>query len=562
MTEFPVPPALILLAAGLLVGPMRGTARGILLTIAPLLALLAVWNTADGVQLTLPFLGYSLEILEGSAGRRLLGSAFVIALLCGNWFALRRTRWWELTAAQLYAAGALGAVFAGDLISLFLFWEIMAVFAVALVWCGGDEAARAAGIRYAILHLLGAMLLKLGIEATKLRTGSIDLQPLALDNGASWLLLAGLLVNTAVAPLSVWLTDACPRSTPTGSVFLIPFTTVTAALALMQLFPGELPLIGIGLWMMLHGLLYALAQNRPRRLITYAALAQIGFMLCGIGLGHPLADNGVIALAAVHTVSFTLLMMSASATLLLPEGDRGITSPIRYAAPWMPWCALMGLLTLAALPLTGGYTARLLILEAAPVGLWIALQIAMAGNALVALRLGWLLRSRILAALPAGRASRGMAVALALLAALCLLPGLLPGIFYQQLPHFTSFNPYAIGSLLTQLQLLLFAVLAGALLLTRLDIGRKEPADFDWLWRVAGFHIARWTLKRLARIRTRAITQWLAFWQFVNGRRWPEAAMSYRSINGMIFWAVLTLLVLVLAKVISTLPGPVHSGFF
>ena len=61
----------------------------------------------------------------------------------GGLYAYRQAKWYELAAAYAYAAGAIGVSFAGDLITLFLFWELMALFSTVVVWCGGTEEARA-----------------------------------------------------------------------------------------------------------------------------------------------------------------------------------------------------------------------------------------------------------------------------------------------------------------------------------------------------------------------------------------------------------------------------------
>ncbi len=534
MTEWLPPPALILLLAGLLVGPLTGLARQGLLVIAPLLTLAAVLAVGDGVQLTVPFLGYSLELVEGSPMRRMMAAGFALALLAGNLFALGRARWWELAAAQFYAGGAIGVALSGDLISLFLHWELMVVFATVLVWSGGEGAARA-GIRLAILHLLGAMILKLGIESVKHHTGGIDIQPLSLADSANWLLFAGILVNAAIPPVAVWLTDAYPRSSATGSVFLVPFTTLSAVLALTLLFPSEPLLIGLGLWTAAHGLLYALTQRDGRRLVIHALVAQVGFLLCGIGVAAP---GTVVALALNMMFALPLMMMAMSSQLL------GNT-----LTPWLRICATVGALSLAALPLTGGYGPRLTIAADAPAALWLALQVAMAGNALVALRFAMVVRHG------AGNSTSptppGAWLAATLLAFLCLLPGLLPT---SLLPwHDESLAPSSLHlpALVGHLQLLLFAALAGLLILPRLNLARDRVIDFDWLWRVAGFRLANSVVNRLAALRLRVIVAMERLWRALQNRQIPAAVMTYRSTNGMISWAVVTLLVLVLAKAIS-----------
>ena len=277
MTEF-LPPALILLVGAILIGPLRGHLRSVVVLVAPLLTLWAVWQVPDGVVTTAPFLDYVIEPVEGSPLRRLFATIFALMAFVGGLYAFRQAKWYELAAGYAYAAGAVGVSFAGDLITLFIFWEMMALFSTVVVWSGGTPAARAAGVRYAIMHLLGGIILKVGIEGVVVHTGSIDIQPMLATNFDTWMVLIGILINAAAPPLSAWLADAYPESSPTGSVFLSAFTTKTAVLALILLFPGEPVLIWVGIYMVMYGIIYALLENDARRILAYSIVNQVGFM--------------------------------------------------------------------------------------------------------------------------------------------------------------------------------------------------------------------------------------------------------------------------------------------
>ncbi|MGD8482186.1 MAG: proton-conducting transporter membrane subunit, partial [Gammaproteobacteria bacterium] len=310
MIEF-LPPALIMLLGAMLVGPTRGAWRTAVVLLTPLLTLIAIWQVPDGVVMTIAFLEYPIEPLEGSPVRRLFATIFAIMAFGGGLFAYRHAKWYELAAALAYAAGAIGVSFAGDLISLFLFWELMALFSTVVVWCGGTPAARAAGIRYAIMHLIGGVILKVGIEGVMVHTGSIEVQPMLATNFDTWMILIGILINAAAPPISAWLSDAYPESSPTGSVFLSAFTTKTAVLALILLFPGEPVLIGVGLYMVMYGIIYALLENDVRRILAFSIVNQVGFMVCAVGIGTQMAINGAAAHAFAHIIYKALLFMSA-----------------------------------------------------------------------------------------------------------------------------------------------------------------------------------------------------------------------------------------------------------
>ena len=185
----------------------RPNARAIILLVAPLITLWAIWSLPDGVLLTTRFLGYPIEPLEVAPVRRMFATVFTIMAFAGALFSFRTAKTAELGAAFAYASGAVGVSFAGDLITLFIWWEMMAIFSTIVIWCGGTEASRRAGIRYAMMHILSGVLLKIGIEGVYVHTGSLDivtmqalnlnifaLQP--IDNDI-WLLLAGVLINAA-----------------------------------------------------------------------------------------------------------------------------------------------------------------------------------------------------------------------------------------------------------------------------------------------------------------------------------------------------------------------------
>ena len=189
-----IPPAVFMIVAALLIGPARGHLRSAIVLFAPLVTLWFIWQVPDGVAYDVGFLDYRIEPLEGSAVRRLFATIFAIMAFVGGLFAFRQAKWYELAAAYAYAAGAIGVSFAGDLITLFLFWELMALFSTVVVWCGGTPEARQAGIRYAIMHLLGGVILKVGIEGVMVHTSSIEVRPMLADNFEHWMILIVILI--------------------------------------------------------------------------------------------------------------------------------------------------------------------------------------------------------------------------------------------------------------------------------------------------------------------------------------------------------------------------------
>jgi len=491
MIEFVLPPAFAMIIGALLIGVARPALRPLIALATPLVTLYFIWQVGDGIQQTATFLGYEVQLVEGSDVRRLFATIFAIMAFGGVLFAFRQSKWWELTAALLYAAGAIGVSFAGDLLVMFLFWEFMALFSTVVVWCGGTDAARAAGIRYAIVHLFGGIILKIGIEGMMVHTGSIEITALTLNSLDAWLIFIGVLINAAAPPISAWLADAYPESTPMGGVFLSAFTTKTAVLALWLLFPGQPLLIWIGLYMIFYGIIYALLENDMRRILSYAIVNKVGFMITSIGIGTELALNGAAAHAFTHIIYKALLFMSAGA-VLYQTGKRKCSElgGLFRTMPLTTICGTIGALAISAFPFTSGFVSKSMISSAAANDhltlIWFALIAASAGVFLHAgIKFPWLVFFQKDSGLRPPDPPWNMRIAMILFAIGCIALGVFPGLLYGLLPYPVEYVPYTADHVLTQLQLLLFAGLAFFVLLPLMKRTDTLSLDWDWLWRRA-----------------------------------------------------------------------------
>jgi multicomponent Na+:H+ antiporter subunit D len=485
-----IPPAIFMIVAALLIGPARGHLRSAIVLVAPLITLWFIWQVPDGVAYDVGFLDYRIEPLEGSAVRRLFATIFAIMAFVGGLFAFRQAKWYELAAAYAYAAGAIGVSFAGDLITLFLFWELMALFSTVVVWCGGTPEARRAGIRYAIMHLLGGVILKVGIEGVVVHTGSIDIQPMLANNFDTWMMLTGILINAAAPPVSAWLADSYPTSSATGSVFLSAFTTKTAILALILLFPGESVLIGIGLFMVMYGIIYALLENDIRRILAYSIVNQVGFMVCAVGIGTQMALNGAAAHAFAHIIYKALLFMSAGVVVYRTGMNRCTeVGGLFRTMPLTAICGIIGALAISGFPLTSGFTTKTMISQAAAdESLFYVYMLLAAASAGVFLHAGikfpWFVFFQRDSGLRPKDAPWNMGAAMVIFSVLCILLGVAPELLYRFLPYPVEYEAYTPGKVLFYLQLLMFSGLAFFLLLPLMKRTETISLDTDWIWRV------------------------------------------------------------------------------
>jgi len=491
MLEFILPPAFIMIFGAILIGIARPALRPLVALATPLVTLYFIWQVDDGIQQTATFLGYQIQLVEGSALRRLFATVFALMAFGGVLFAFRQSKWWELTAALLYASGAIGVSFAGDLLVMFLFWELMALFSTVVVWCGGTESARAAGIRYAIIHLVGGLILKIGIEGLLIQTGSVEIRALSLDGFATWMVFIGVLINAAAPPISAWLADAYPESSPMGGVFLSAFTTKTAVLSLILLFPGQPLLIWIGLFMIFYGIIYALLENDMRRILSYSIVNQVGFMVCGIGIGTELALNGAAAHAFAHIIYKALLFMSAGA-VLYQTGERKCSNlgGLFRTMPVTTICGTIGALAISAFPLTSGFISKSMINSSAAAEhmafVWFALVAASAGVFLHAgIKFPWFVFFQKDSGLRPDDPPWNMQAAMVLFSVFCVGLGAFPGLLYSLLPYPVDYVPYTADHVVTQVQLLLFAGLAFFVMLPMMRRTLTISLDFDWVYRRA-----------------------------------------------------------------------------
>jgi len=267
MSEMLLHPGLWLILAGIVLAFVRGPARTVVAAGVPVLALVVLWRTPVGVGPSIPFLDFELIPYRIDTLSRLFATVFLMTTAAGAIFSARQPSRIELPAALIYAGAAVGAVLSADLVSLFLCWELMAVASTLVIWAGGTRA-RAASMRYLMVHLFGGVLLMAGITGHVAAGNGIAFSPMQPDGWAHALILAGFLVNAGAPPLWSWIADAYPKASWSGMVFLSAFTTKTAVYVLMRGFPGVEILIPIGMAMVFYGIFYAAVEGDMRRILA------------------------------------------------------------------------------------------------------------------------------------------------------------------------------------------------------------------------------------------------------------------------------------------------------
>ena len=464
MTPEWVHPGLVLIAGAWLVPLLKGRVKRVAMILVPAVALVDCLLLQPGTYGVVRFLEQDLTF--GRVDRLSLVFAYVFALmaLVGMVYALHVKDDAQHVAALTYAGSALGITFAGDFLSLFLFWELAAVSAVFLVWLRRERTAVAAGFRYLLVHLFGGLCLLGGIVLYWSQSGSLAFDDMSAHAGtaAFALILAAFLLNAAVPPLGAWLPDAYPEATVTGAVFLTAFTTKSAVYALVRGFAGTELLVWWGAAMAVYGVVYAVLENDARRLLAYHIISQVGYMVCGVGLGTELALNGTTAHAFSHILYKALLFMGAGAVLEV-TGRRNLSEMggLYKTMPVTLSLYMIGAFAISAVPLFSGFVSKSMVVSAAGeshrAAIFLTLTLASAGTFLhTGLKLPYYMffgRDRGLAA---HEPPSNMLVAMGLAAAACIIIGVFPGLLYAQLPYHVEYAPYTARHVLATLGLLSF----------------------------------------------------------------------------------------------------------
>jgi multicomponent Na+:H+ antiporter subunit D len=539
-----VPPGLILVVGALLLALVKGALRDGLVLLLPLLTLAAVWMVPEGYAAGVPFLDYTLEPVEWSRAGRVFATIFAIMAFVGGLYALRTASTLELVAAFLYAGSAVGVTFAGDLLTMFVFWELMAVGSAMVLWASDQPGAYRSSMRYLLVHLFGGVLLMIGIVSHITATGSADFGPMSLEPWYGWLILAGMLVNAGAPPLGAWIADAYPEASPSGMVFLSAFTTKTAVFTLLVAFPGEQVLIWFGLYMAVYGVVYAFLENDMRRILAYSIVNQVGFMVVGVGIGTEMAINGVTAHAFAHIVYKALLLMSAGSVLYM-TGRRRVTGlgGLVRSMPVTAGAAIVGTLTLASIPYTSSFASKSLLTQSAAEEhlalAWFVLYGTAAAIFLAAgLKFVWLVFFGEDSGLRPSDPPASMRWPMWILAGGCLGIGLFPDPLFEMLPYPVEYDPYSAYHLVGQSQVVLFAGLAFFLVLPVMQRTATLTLDFDWFYRRFGTALGAAFAVRTGQARAAAATflkervfqliRGLARWHGTEGilaRTWPTGSM-------------------------------------
>jgi multicomponent Na+:H+ antiporter subunit D len=511
-----LPPGLILILGALLVPLLPRRLRQVYMLALPLLAGLQLYGLEHGSFAQTEIFGYQLTLLRVDSLSVVFGTIFLIAAFLNVIYGLHERDAMQEVSALVYAGAAIGAVFVGDLISLFVFWELTAISSVFLIWARRSEAAYRAGMRYLIIQVGSGVILLAGVALHARGTGSIAFDQLGLTSLGTWLIFFAFGIKCAFPFLHNWLQDAYPEATAVGTVVLSAFTTKLAIYALARAYPGTEILIYIGAIMTAFPVFFAVIENDLRRVLAFSLNNQLGFMVAGIGVGSQIALNGAVAHAFVHIIYKALLFMSMGAVLhrvgTVKASELG---GLFKSMPATAVFCIIGAASISAFPLFSGFVTKSLTLtgvaEAGYVISWLVLVFASAG---VLEHSGIKIPYFAFFAHDSGKRCReaplNMLVAMGIAAFLCIFLGVYPEPLYRLLPYAVDYQPYTVSHVLSQSQLLFFAMLAFAMLIRTGLYPAERPStnlNTDWLYRKAAPALVRWVMALGGKVRDGAVSR-------------------------------------------------------
>jgi multicomponent Na+:H+ antiporter subunit D len=486
-----------MIVGALFVPLLRGRLQSVYLLALPILSflhLLGYYGLPEGSYCQFQILDYTLTLARVDKLSLIFGVIFhITAFLCVIYSLHVRDNLQHVTG-MIYAGAGIAAVFAGDLITLFVYWELTGISSVFLVWASRNERAYKAGLRYLIIQIGSGLLLLAGTLIHYHETGSLGFDHLGVGTLGTNLIFVAFGIKCAFPLLHNWLQDAYPEATVTGTVFLSAFTTKLAVYALARGFAGTEMLIGVGVVMTIFPVFYAVIENNLRRVLAYSLNNQIGFMVVGIGVGTEMAINGTVSHAFAHLLYKALLFMSMGAVLYRTGTIKATALGGLYKS--MPLTAvfcIIGAASISAFPLFSGFVSKSMILSAtadqhyalAFLGLLFASAGVMEHSGIKIPYFAFFAHD---SGIRCKEAPLNMLIAMGGAAGLCILIGVFPKPLYDLLPYAVEYQPYTTTHVVTSFQLLLWAALAFVVLLRTGLYPAETPSvnlDSDWIYRRA-----------------------------------------------------------------------------
>ena len=459
------PPGLIMIIGALLIPFLPHIIRQIYMMVLILVSAYAL-TMGFGIHSKIEIMDIQFIIFQSDALTLPFAIIFHIAAILNVIYGAHEKHWNQHVAIMSYSGAAIAAVHAGDLLTLFVWWEATAFTSVFLILASKTQRSYKSAFRYILIQVGSGMFLLAGAILLMSETGNAQFKNFDINSLYGQLIFIAFGIKAAFPLLNGWLQDSYPEASEIGTVALSTFTTKLAIFCFAKSFAGTEILIIIGAIMTFYPIFFAVIENDLRRVLTYSLNNQLGFMIVAIGIGTELAINGAVAHAFAHILYKGLLFMGMGAVLYRVGTCKA--SELGGLFKFMPItaiCTIIGAISISAFPLFSGFVAKSLIMSAlGKEGLIFVYFMLLFASAGVLHHSGIKIPFFAFFAHESGiktkEAPLNMIIAMIIASALCILIGVFPSYFYEILPHQIQYQPYDFSHVVGQLQLLTFAAFA------------------------------------------------------------------------------------------------------
>ena len=459
------PPGFIMIIGALLIPFLPHIIRQIYMMILVLISAYSL-TLGFGIHSTINVMGFDFILFQSDSLTLPFAIIFHIAAALNVIYGAHEKQWKQHVSIMSYSGAAIAAVHAGDLFTLFVWWEATAFTSVFLILAGNTYRSYRSAFRYILIQVTSGMFLLAGAIILLINDGSALLTKFDINSLYGQLIFIAFGIKAAFPLLNGWLQDSYPEASEIATVALSTFTTKLAIFCFAKCFAGTELLIVIGAIMTFYPIFFAVIENDLRRVLTYSLNNQLGFMIVAIGIGTELAINGAVAHAFAHILYKGLLFMGMGAVLFRVGTCKA--SELGGLFKYMPItavCTIIGAISISAFPLFSGFVAKSLIMSAlGKEGLVLVYFMLLFASAGVLHHSGIKIPFFAFFAHESGiktkEAPLNMIIAMVIASALCILIGIFPSTFYQILPYEINYQPYDFSHVVGQLQLLTFAAFA------------------------------------------------------------------------------------------------------
>ena len=459
------PPGLIMIIGALLIPFLPHIIRQIYMMVLILVSAYAL-TLGFGIHSKIEIMDIQFIIFQSDTLTLPFAIIFHIAAILNVIYGAHEKHWNQHVAIMSYSGAAIAAVHAGDLFTLFVWWEATAFTSVFLILASKTQRSYRSAFRYILIQVGSGMFLLSGAILLMSETGNAEFKTFDINSLYGQLIFIAFGIKAAFPLLNGWLQDSYPEASEIGTVALSTFTTKLAIFCFAKSFAGTEILIIIGAIMTFYPIFFAVIENDLRRVLTYSLNNQLGFMIVAIGIGTELAINGAVAHAFAHILYKGLLFMGMGAVLYRVGTCKA--SELGGLFKFMPItaiCTIIGAISISAFPLFSGFVAKSLIMSAlGKEGLVLVYFMLLFASAGVLHHSGIKIPFFAFFAHESGiktkEAPLNMIIAMIIASALCILIGVFPSYFYEILPYQIQYQPYDFSHVVGQLQLLTFAAFA------------------------------------------------------------------------------------------------------